>query len=54
VTEKVEVIREVNKKERSESEMALAYGIPLATLPMCLRNWGSLNKLYKGVMFQNR
>jgi hypothetical protein len=35
------VIREVDKNVRSKREIAQAFGIPLSTLPIYLKNWDS-------------
>jgi hypothetical protein len=41
ITEKLEVIREVDKNERSKNEIVQAYGIPLSTLLTYLKNQDS-------------
>lgn len=40
--EKLEIIREVDKKEGSKIEISHAYGFPLSTLLTCLKNWNSI------------
>jgi hypothetical protein len=42
VAEKMEVIREVDRYERSKSEIAQATGIPLSTVSPYLKNWDSI------------
>jgi hypothetical protein len=44
IAKKLEVIRMVDKKERCKSEMVQACGIPLATLPTCIRNLDSVEQ----------
>jgi hypothetical protein len=38
IAERLDIIAEVNKKERSKTEIAQAYGIPLSTLSIYLKN----------------
>jgi hypothetical protein len=44
VAEKLEVIRGVEKKERSTSEIAQMYGIPLPALSVYLKNQDSVEQ----------
>jgi hypothetical protein len=38
IAEKLEIIREVDKKERSKVNISQAYRIPFSTLSTCLKN----------------
>jgi hypothetical protein len=49
VAEKVEVIREADKKEASKNGIAHAYGIPLSTLSVFLKNWNSVEQAVQKV-----
>jgi hypothetical protein len=44
IAEKLDVITEVDKNERSRSEIAQVYGIPLSTVSMCLKNKDSVEQ----------
>jgi hypothetical protein len=42
IAKKLDMIAEVDKKERSKTEIAQAYGIPLSTLSTYLKNLDSI------------
>jgi hypothetical protein len=42
IAEKLQIIREVDKKERSKTEISQAYGIPISTLSTYLKNRDSI------------
>jgi hypothetical protein len=44
VAQKLQIIVEVDKKERSNTEIAQPCGIPLSTLLTYLKNWYSIEK----------
>jgi hypothetical protein len=55
IAKKLEIIREVDKKERSKTKISQAYGIPLSTLLTYLKNRDSIeNQALQGAEFSKR
>jgi hypothetical protein len=55
IAEKLDIIVEVNKKERSKTEIAQVHGIPLSTLSTYLKNRDSIgNQALQGAEVSKR
>jgi hypothetical protein len=54
IAKKLQITVEVDKKEKSKTDIAQAYGIPLSTLSTYLENQDSIeNQALQGEKFQN-